>query len=173
MKAACTVWSGEKPEMVSEAYLSLYKSETALLQAIILMLLQEAPEYEQDFTMVMRVLEYAQVKEKDEEYVSPLDMLFGAMEEENPASVAVRQYKVFKQAAGEDKTQMFLGYSELLSALDTGATTKLTIHNRRINRQNFAGSILRPMQGDPLDGFRQEYNEMLLSKITGSAGSIQ
>ena len=77
------------------------KSETALLQAIILMLLQEAPEYEQDFTMVMRVLEHAQVKEEDEEYVSPLDMLFGAMEEENPASVAVRQYKVFKQAAGD------------------------------------------------------------------------
>lgn len=76
-------------------------------------------------------------------------------------------------ASKEDKTQMFLGYSELLSALDTGATTKLTIHNRRINRQDFAGSILLPMQGDHLDGFRQEYNEMLLRKITGSAGSIQ
>lgn len=76
-------------------------------------------------------------------------------------------------ASKEDKTQMFLGYSELLSALDTGATTKLTIHNRRINRKDFAGSILLPMQGDPLDGFRREYNEMLLSKITGSAGSIQ
>ena len=50
--------------------------------------------------MVMRVLEYAEVKEEDEEYVSPLDMLFEAIERENPTSVAVRQYKVFKLAAG-------------------------------------------------------------------------
>ena len=76
------------------------KAETALLQAIILMLFQEAPEYEQNFSMVMRVLEYAEVKEEDEEYESPLDMLFQAIERENPTSVAVRQYKVFKLAAG-------------------------------------------------------------------------
>ena len=76
-------------------------------------------------------------------------------------------------ASKEDKTQMFLGYSELLNALDTGATTKLTIHNRRINRQDFADTILLPMQGDRLDGFRQEYNEMLLGKITGATGSIE
>lgn len=77
------------------------KSETALLQAIILMLFQEAPEYEQNFSMVLRVLEYAEVKEDDDEYVSPLDLLFRAMEYENPESVALRQYKVFKQAAGD------------------------------------------------------------------------
>ena len=76
------------------------KSETALLQAIILMLFQEAPEYEQNFSMVLRVLEYAEVKEDDDEYVSPLDLLFRAMEYETPESVALRQYKVFKQAAG-------------------------------------------------------------------------
>lgn len=72
------------------------KSETALLQAIILMLFQETPEYEQNFSMVMRVLEYAEVREDDDEYVSSLDLLFQAMEGENPKSVAVRQFKVFK-----------------------------------------------------------------------------
>ena len=77
------------------------KAETALLQAIILMLFQEAPEYEQNFSMVMRVLEYAEVKEEDEEYVSPLDLLFQAIEQVRPDSVAVRQYKVFKMAAGK------------------------------------------------------------------------
>ncbi len=77
------------------------KSETALLQAIILMLWQEAPEYEQNFSMVMRVLEYAEVKEEDEEYVSPLDLLFQAIEREKPDCVAVRQYHVFKMAAGK------------------------------------------------------------------------
>ena len=77
------------------------KSETALLQAIILMLWQEAPEYEQNFSMVMRVLEYAEVKEEDEEYVSPLDLLFQSIEREKPDCVAVRQYRVFKMAAGK------------------------------------------------------------------------
>ena len=77
------------------------KSETALLQAIILMLFQDAPVYEQNFSMVMRVLEYAEVREDDEEFISPLDLLFQAMERDNPASVAVRQYKVFKLAAGD------------------------------------------------------------------------
>lgn len=76
------------------------KSETALLQAIILMLHQGAPEYEQNFSMVMRVLEYAEVREDDDEYISPLDLLFRAMEREKPESVALRQYKVFKQSAG-------------------------------------------------------------------------
>ena len=59
------------------------------------------PPYEQNFSMVLRVLEYAEVKEDDDEYVSPLDLLFRAMEYENPESVALRQYKVFKQAAGD------------------------------------------------------------------------
>ena len=77
------------------------RAETALLQAIILMLFQEAPEREQNFSMVMRVLEYAEVKEEDEDYISPLDLLFRAIEREKPDSVAVRQYKVFKLAAGK------------------------------------------------------------------------
>ena len=64
------------------------------------MLFQEAPESEQNFSMVMRVLEYAEVKEDDEDHVSPLDLLFSSIEREKPDSVAVRQYKVFKMAAG-------------------------------------------------------------------------
>ena len=48
-------------------------------------------------------------------------------------------------ASKADKTQMFLGYSELLNALDTGAATKITIHNRRMNRQDFARTTLLPM----------------------------
>lgn len=77
------------------------KAETALLQAIILMLFHEAPAYEQNFSMVMRVLEFAEVKEEDEEHVSPLDMLFASLEQEQPNHIAVRQYKVYKQAAGD------------------------------------------------------------------------
>lgn len=74
-------------------------------------------------------------------------------------------------ASKADKTQMFLGYSELLNALDTGAATKIAIHNRRMNRQDFARTTLLPMRKDHLDGYRQEYNQMLLDKVTGQTSS--
>ena len=75
-------------------------------------------------------------------------------------------------ASKEDKTSMFLGYSELLNALDTGSTTKITINNKRLNRRNFEQEILIPPQGDHLDGGRSEYNAMLLDKVTDSSNSI-
>lgn len=75
-------------------------------------------------------------------------------------------------ASKEDKTEMFLDYSELLNALDSGATAKITINNRRINRADFEKSILLHTTGDELDDLRREYNEMLLDKITGSNNSI-
>ena len=75
-------------------------------------------------------------------------------------------------ASKEDKTAMFLGYSELLNALDTGSTTKITINNRRLNRGNFERDILLPLRGDRLDGERAEYNAMLLGKVTDSSNSV-
>ena len=75
-------------------------------------------------------------------------------------------------AGKEDKTALFLDYSELLNALDSGASAKITIHNRRVNKADFEKSILLPMKGDSLDHFRQEYNQMLLSKVTGVSNSI-
>ena len=75
-------------------------------------------------------------------------------------------------ASKEDKTSMFLGYSELLNALDTGSTTKITINNKRLNRRNFEREILIPPQGDRLDGGRAEYNTMLLDKVTDSSNSM-
>ena len=75
-------------------------------------------------------------------------------------------------ASKEDKTEMFLDYSELLNALDSGASAKLTINNRRINKAEFEQSILIPMKEDELDEYRKEYNEMLLSKISDTNNSI-
>ena len=75
-------------------------------------------------------------------------------------------------ASKEDKAAMFLGYSELLNALDTGSTTKITINNKRLNRRNFEREILIPPQEDHLDGGRSEYNAMLLDKVTDSSNSI-
>lgn len=67
-------------------------------------------------------------------------------------------------ASREDKEAMFLEYSELLNSLDSGATTKITINNRRLNRANFEKTILLPLKGDALDEYREEYNRMLLEK---------
>ena len=105
------------------------KSETALLQAIILMLFQEAPEYEQNFSMVMRVLEYAEVREDDDEYVSPLDLLFRAMEYENPESVALRQYKVFKQAAGKTAKSILVSAAVRLAPFNLPQIKAVTDHD--------------------------------------------
>ena len=75
-------------------------------------------------------------------------------------------------ASKEDKTAMFLSYSELLNALDTGSTTKLTINNKRVDRENVARDILLPRRDDFLDGYRAEYNTMLMDKATGAANSV-
>lgn len=75
-------------------------------------------------------------------------------------------------ASKDNKTEMFLDYSELLNSLDSGISAQITINNRRINKEEFEKSILLPMKEDGLDHYREEYNEMLLSKITGTNNSI-
>jgi hypothetical protein len=76
-------------------------------------------------------------------------------------------------ASREDKESMFLTYSELLNSLDSGATTKITINNHRLNKADFEDSILMPLRGDELDKYRKEYNQMLLDKATGANGITQ
>ena len=76
-------------------------------------------------------------------------------------------------ASREDKESMFLIYSELLNSLDSGAVTKITINNRRMNKANFEQSILMPMEEDFRDEYRREYNQMLLDKATGANGITQ
>ena len=105
------------------------KAETALLQAIILMLFQEAPEYEQNFSMVMRVLEYTEVREEDEGHVSPLDLLFESIERRKPDSVAVRQYKVFKLAAGKTAKSILVSTAVRLAPFNLPQIQALTDHD--------------------------------------------
>lgn len=76
-------------------------------------------------------------------------------------------------ASREDKEAMFLEYSELLNALDSGATTKITINNRRLNKADFVQTILISMADDGLDKYRKEYNKMLLDKATGANSIVQ
>ena len=75
-------------------------------------------------------------------------------------------------ASKEDKTSMFLDYSELLNALDSGASAKITIYNRRINKAEFERSVLLPDKNDGLDEYRHEFNQMLTAQVTGTSNSI-
>ena len=75
-------------------------------------------------------------------------------------------------ASKEDKTPMFLDYSELLNALDSGASAKITIYNRRINKAEFEKSVLLPDKADGLDEYRHEFNKMLTAQVTGTSNSI-
>ncbi len=77
------------------------KAETALESALMLYLLHEAPPEEQNMEMLLTMIEYGGAKEDDEDHQSPLDLLFEALEEEQPDHIAVREYKIFKQAAGK------------------------------------------------------------------------
>ena len=77
------------------------KSETALDAALMLYLLHEAPPEEQTMEMILTMIEYGAAKEDDDDYQSALDLLFEALEEENPNHIALRQYRIFKQAAGD------------------------------------------------------------------------
>lgn len=79
----------------------------------------------------------------------------------------------YQIAGKEDKLSMFLDYSELLNALDSGASAKITVRSRRVNRAEFEQSLLLSMKEDGLDRFREEYNEMLLSKGIGANGMMQ
>lgn len=102
------------------------KSETALLEALCLYLLHEAPEEEQNFTMVMEMIAAAEVKEDDEEYQSPLDELFERLEIRNPNSLALKQYKIYKQAAGKTAKSILISVGVRLLAFNLESIASLT-----------------------------------------------
>lgn len=102
------------------------KSETALLQALMLYLLHEAPPEEQNFAMIMEMLGSAQVKEEDEDYESPLDILFDRLELRDPDSIAVKQYHIYKQAAGKTAKSILISVGVRLAAFNLPQIAKLT-----------------------------------------------
>lgn len=102
------------------------KSETALLQALMLYLLHEAPPEEQNFAMIMEMLGSAQVKEEDEDYESHLDILFDRLEMRDPDSIAVKQYHIYKQAAGKTAKSILISVGVRLAAFNLPQIAKLT-----------------------------------------------
>lgn len=105
------------------------KSETALLQALMLYLLHEAPPEEQNFAMIMEMLGSAQVKEEDEDYESPLDILFDRLEMRDPDSIAVKQYHIYKQAAGKTAKSILISCASRLAPFDIKEVREITMYD--------------------------------------------
>ena len=102
------------------------KSEIALDCALMLYLLHEAPPEEQTMEMMLTMLEYGAAKEGDGDHQSPLDLLFEALEEENPNHIALRQYKVFKQAPSETAMSILITASVRLAPFTLPEVQRIT-----------------------------------------------
>ena len=102
------------------------KAETALLQALMLYLIREAPEDEQTFAMILEMISSAEVREDDETFQSPLDLLFENLENRDPLNIAVKQYKVFKQAAGKTAKSILVSAGVRLAAFNLSQIAGLT-----------------------------------------------
>ena len=105
------------------------KSEIALDTALMLYLLHEAPPEEQTFEMLMFMIENAAAMEEDEEYQSPVDMLFDALEDENPEHIALKQYKIFKQASGKTAKSILISAAVRLAAFNLPEIAKMTSYD--------------------------------------------
>ena len=105
------------------------KSEIALDTALILYLLHEAPPEEQNLEMVMYMIENGGAREDDDDFQSPLDMLFEALEEEEPDHVAVREYKIFKQAAGKTAKSILISCGARLAVFDIAELREVTAYD--------------------------------------------
>lgn len=102
------------------------RSETALLEALILYLLYEAPKEEQNFPMVMEMIAAAEVREDDETYQSPLDELFERLEMREPEHLAVKQYNIFKLAAGKTAKSILIGLGVRLEKFNLSSLAGIT-----------------------------------------------
>ena len=105
------------------------RSEIALDTAIILYLIHEAPPEEQTLDMVLYMLNCAGASEEDESYQSPLDLLFEALEDEEPDHVAVREYQIFKQAEGRTAKSILITAAVRLSAFILPEINRITSHD--------------------------------------------
>lgn len=102
------------------------KSETALDSALMLYLLHEAPPEDQNMETILYMIENGGAKEEDDDYQSPLDLLFEALEEEQPDHIAVRQYHIFKQAAGKTAKSILVSAAVRLASFTLPEIQRIT-----------------------------------------------
>ena len=105
------------------------RAELALDTALILYLMDFAPPEEQNLETVLFMIENAESREEDEQFQSPLDMLFQALEEEDPYHVAVKQYHIYKKAAGKTAKSILISAAVRLAAFNIPQYAELTKHD--------------------------------------------
>ena len=105
------------------------KSERLLLTALIAYLHYEAPVEEQNFATLLEMLNTMQVLEDDEEYQNPVDLLFEELGKKKPNSFAVRQYKLYKLAAGKTAKSILISCGARLAPFDIQELRDLTMYD--------------------------------------------
>ena len=105
------------------------KSERLLLTALIAYLHYEAPVEEQNFATLLEMLNTMQVLEDDEEYQNPVDLLFEELGKKKPHSFAVRQYKLYKLAAGKTAKSILISCGARLAPFDIQELRDLTMYD--------------------------------------------
>ena len=105
------------------------RAETALLEALILYLVNEAPPEEKNFPMVMEMINAAEVKEEDEEYASVLDELFERLAMNDPEHLAVKQYHIFKLAAGKTAKSILISLGVRLEKFNLPQIASVVNHD--------------------------------------------
>ena len=113
----------------------------------------------------------------DERKPGRLRALFSKRKKQNAGNKYSKTFRFtdinYAVASEEEQKAAFFAYSDLLNSLDSGATTKISIVNRRLNRDTFEKTMLIPLENDGLDHYRREYNKMLLDKATGANAVLQ
>lgn len=105
------------------------KAETLLYVALIGYIHYEAPEEEQNFSTLIEFINAMEVREDDEEFKNPVDLMFDALEAEKPNHFAVRQYKKYKLAAGKTAKSILISCGARLAVFDIQELREVTAYD--------------------------------------------
>lgn len=105
------------------------KAETLLYTALIGYIYFEAPEQEQNFSTLIEFINASEVREDDEDFKNPVDLMFDALEEKDPGHFAVRQYKKYKLAAGKTAKSILISCGARLAPFDIRELREITAYD--------------------------------------------
>lgn len=105
------------------------KAETLLYTALIGYLYDVAPAEDRNFAMLVSMINAMEVREDDEDFKNPVDLMFEALEEREPEHFAVRQYKKFKLAAGKTAKSILISCAARLAPFDIAELRELTAYD--------------------------------------------
>ena len=105
------------------------KAEKLLLTSLIAYIHYEAPEEEQNFATLLEFLNVMEVREDDEEYQNPVDIMFEKLGEQQPNHFAVRQYRLYKLAAGKTAKSILISCGARLAPFDIAELREITAYD--------------------------------------------